>query len=74
MDKSWEVMSDLEDAFNEITTFRFLIEELKKAVDSNHTKRIIDSTSALDAFYNPYCTNWDEKFMKVWEFVVKKED
>ena len=54
--------------------YKLLIEELKKAVDSNHTKRIIDSTSALDAFYNPYCTNWDEKFMKVWEFVVKKED
>jgi len=73
-DKTWKVMSDLEDAFNQITTFYFLLNKLQEAVDGNHHQKIIDTTAALNAFYTPYCNNWDEKFMKAWEFVVKKED
>lgn len=72
IDKTWVAMSDLEDSFNQITTFGFLIEQLKSAVDSNNTQKIIDCTAALDSFYKPYCSNWDDKFAKVWELVVKK--
>ena len=74
LDKTWEVMNDVEQAFNQITTFQFLLNQLQDAVDDNHTQKIIDTTAALNAFYIPYCNNWDDKFEKAWEFVVKKED
>lgn len=72
-DKTWEVMNDLEEAFNRISTFQFLITQLQEAVDQNHPQKIIDITAALNAFYTPYCDNWDDKFKKAWEVVVKEQ-
>lgn len=63
-------MNDLEDAFNQITTFSFLLEQLQAAVDSKDAGRIVDTTAALNAFYSPYCTNWDIKFKAAWDHVV----
>ena len=71
-DKTWVVMNDLEDAFNQITTFSFLLEQLQEAVDADDTLRIVDTTAALNAFYPPYCNNWDDKFKTAWDHVVKK--
>ena len=69
-DKTWTVMNDLSEAFNQITTFSFLLEQLQEAVDSNDRQRIVDTTAALNAFYAPYCTNWDNKFEKAWNHNV----
>ena len=73
-DKTWTVMNDLEDAFNQITTFNFLLEQLQEAVDSGDAGRIVDTTAALNAFYSPYCTNWDIKFKAAWDHVVKGQN
>ena len=71
--KTWAVMNDLEEAFNQITTFSFLLEQLQEAVDAGDTQRIVDTTAALNAFYPPYCTNWDIKFNAAWDHVVRGE-
>ena len=71
IDKTWKVMNDLEDAFSQITTFSFLLDKLQKAVDAGDMQRIVDTTAALNAFYPPYCDNWDKKFKVAWEHVVK---
>ena len=72
-DKTWKVMNDLEDAFSQITTFSFLLDKLQKAVDAGDMQRIVDTTAALNAFYPPYCDNWDNKYKVAWSHVVKGE-
>ena len=72
-DKTWKVMNDLEDAFSQITTFSFLLDKLQEAVDAGDMQRIIDTTAALNAFYQPYCNNWDDKYKVAWDHVVRGE-
>ena len=72
MSKNWEVMNDLQEAFNQITTFDFLLDQLQEAVDTNKSEKIVEITLALNAFYHPYCNNWDDKFEKAWNHVVKE--
>ena len=72
--KTWEVMNDLEEAFNQITTFSFLLDQLQEAVDAKDELAIVDITLALNAFYPPYCNNWDNKFKKAWDHVVKESN
>ena len=72
--KTWEVMNDLQEAFNQITTFSFLLEQLQEAVDAKDELAIVDATLALNAFYPPYCNNWDNKFEKAWDHVVKESN
>ena len=67
-------MNDLEEAFNQITTFDFLLDQLQEAVDAGEKQKIVDTTLALNAFYYPYCNNWDDKFKKAWDCVVKNND
>jgi len=69
--KIWTVMNDLQDSFNQINTFSFLLDQLQEAVDAGDSQRIVDITAALNAFYTPYCNNWDNKFEKAWDVVVK---
>jgi hypothetical protein len=69
--KTWTVMNDLQESFNQINTFSFLLDQLQEAVDADDSQRIVDTTAALNAFYPPYCNNWDDKFEKAWEVVVK---
>ena len=68
---AWKVMSDLEDAFSEITTFNFMLKQLQEAVDNDRTKEIVDLTHALNAFMPVYIDNWDRKLKVAWEHVVK---
>ena len=72
-DKTWTVMNDLQEAFNQITSFSFLLDKLQEAVDAGDTQRIVDITAALNAFYPPYCDNWDIKFNVAWDHVVVGE-
>ena len=66
-------MNDLEEAFNQIATFSFLLDQLQEAVDAKDELAIVDTTLALNAFYPPYCNNWDNKFKKAWDHVVKED-
>ena len=70
-DKTWKVMNDLQEAFNQITSFSFLLDKLQEAVDAGDTQRIVDTTAALNAFYLPYCDNWDDKYKVAWNHVVR---
>ena len=71
VNKTWTVMNDLQASFDQITAFSFLLEQLQEAVDVGDSQRIVDTTAALNAFYPPYCNNWDDKFKKAWDVVVK---
>ena len=71
-DKNWTVMNDLQEAFNQITSFSFLLEQLQEAVDANETQKIVDITAALNAFYPPYCDNFDKKFSKAWDTIIRE--
>ena len=68
--KNWTVMNDLQQAFNQITTFNFLLDQLQEAVDSDDRQKIVDITHALNAFYHPYCNNWDKKFDIAWKEII----
>lgn len=74
IDKTWTVMNDLQEAFNQITTFSFLLDQLQEAVDSGDAQRTVDTTAALNAFYPPYCDNWDRKYAAAWNHLVKGEE
>ena len=50
MNETWKVMNDLEDAFSNITTFNFMLEELQDAVDHGRIDEIADIAHALNAF------------------------
>ncbi len=71
MNETWKVMSDLEVAFSEITTFNFMLKQLQEAVDNDRTKEIVDLTHALNAFMPVYIDNWERKYAVAWEHVVK---
>ena len=71
MTDTWKVMNDLEDAFSNIATFNFMLEQLQEAVDNGRTNEIVDLTHALNAFMPVYIDNWDRKFKVAWEHVVK---
>ncbi len=73
MNKTWTVMNDLQEAFNQITTFSVLLDQLQEAVDAGDSQRIVDITAALNAFYPPYCSNWDNKFENSWDHCVKND-
>jgi hypothetical protein len=70
---NWKVMQDLEDAFNNVVTIDFIAKQLQEAVDSNDTRRIADVSKALSSFLPLYTKNWDDKFLKAWEVVVKPD-
>ena len=40
--KTWEVMSELEQAFNKIATVEFMVDELNEAVCRNDTQEIVE--------------------------------
>lgn len=69
----WKVMNDVEEAFNQITTFEFLLTQLQEAVDNNDHRQIVDTTLALNAFYHPYCNNWDKRFKAAWKEIITKD-
>jgi hypothetical protein len=73
IDKNWEVLNDVQDAFNQITSFSFLLEQLQEAVDANEKQKIVDITAALNAFFVPYCDNFDKKFSKAWDTIIKNQ-
>ena len=72
-DQKWKVMNDLEQAFNQISTFDFLLDQLQEAVDSNNRQQIVDITLALNAFIVPFSNNWDKKFKEAWKEVITKD-
>ena len=70
--KHWDVMNKLEEAFSNINSISFMMEQLQEAVDSNNYDKIVDVCLALNAFLPVYTDNWDRKFKEAWDHVVKE--
>lgn len=72
-DKTWKVMNDLQESFNNITTFSFLLDKLQEAVDADDKLQIVDITAALNAYYPVYVSDFDNKFQTAWCHVVRNK-
>jgi len=70
--KTWEVMNDLEESFNKISSIEFLISELQEAVDKGDTNHINDVTAALSAFMPVYIENYDRASKRAWNNTVNE--
>jgi hypothetical protein len=70
----WDVMNKLEEAFSNINSISFMLEQLQEAVDSNNYDKMVDVSLALNAFLPVYTDNWDRKFKDAWNEVVKEEN
>ena len=70
VDPTWQAMNDLDEAFNQIGTFDFLLEQLQRHVDGQNQQGIVDTSHALLAFLPPYIQNFDEKFKVAWNQTV----
>jgi hypothetical protein len=70
----WDVMNKLEEAFSNINSISFMLEQLQEAVDSNNYDKMVDVSLALNAFLPVYTDNWDRKFKDAWNEVVKGEN
>lgn len=70
----WDVMNKLEEAFSNINSISFMMEQLQEAVDSNNYDKMVDVSLALNAFLPVYTDNWDRKFKDAWNEVVKEEN
>ena len=73
VDPTWNAMNNLEEAFNQIGTFDFLLDQLQRHVDEQNQQGIVDTSHALLAFLPPYIQNFDKKFKIAWEQTVKPE-
>jgi len=73
LSEHWDVMNKLEEAFSNINTISFMLEELQQAVDNNNYDKMVDVSLALNAFLPVYTDNWDRKFKEAWNQVVKGE-
>ena len=71
---TWHVMNDLEEAFNKIATFEFLIDHLQEAVDKQAFRQIVDTSHALLAFLPPYIDNYEKKFQVAWKKTVNHDN
>jgi hypothetical protein len=70
----WDVMNKLEEAFSNINSISFMMEQLQEAVDSNNYDKMVDVSLALNAFLPVYTDNWDRKFKEAWDQVVKENN
>ena len=71
---TWTVMNDLNEAFNEIGTFEFLLDQLQEAVDKQEWRQIVDTSHALIAFLPPYIDNYEKKFQVAWKKTVNHDN
>lgn len=71
---TWQVMNDLDEAFNKIATFEFLLDQLQRHVDEQNKQGIVDTSHALLAFLPPYIQNFDDKFKVAWKKTVNHDN
>jgi hypothetical protein len=71
---TWQAMNDLDEAFNQIGTFEFLLDQLQEAVDKQEWRQIVDTSHALIAFLPPYIDNYEKKFQVAWKKTVNHDN
>ena len=74
VDSTLQVMNDLDEAFNQIGTFEFLLDQLQRNVDEQNQQGIVDTSHALLAFLPPYIQNFDDKFKVAWKKTVNHDN
>lgn len=70
MNKNWDVMNNLDEAFSNINSISFMVEKLSEAMDNNRIDEAHDIVHALNAFLPVYTDNWDRKFKEAWDHVI----
>ena len=70
--KTWEVMNQLEEAFNKIAAVEFMVEELNDAVNQNETDRIVDISHALLSYLPVYISHYEKSSRRAWNNTVLK--
>ena len=70
--KTWEVMNQLEEAFNKIATVEFMVDELNDAVSRNDTQQIVDISAALMAYLPVYLSHYEKASRRAWNNTVVK--
>jgi hypothetical protein len=70
--KNWDAMNQLEEAFSNINSISFMLEELTEAMDNNRMDDAHNIAHALNAFLPVYTDNWDRKFKQAWDEVVNE--
>lgn len=68
--KTWEVMNNLEEAFNKISTVEFLAEELIIAVNKDDMNHVNNIANALLAYLPVYTENYDRASKRAWNNTV----
>ena len=68
--KTWEVMNNLEDAFNKISTVEFMAEELINAVNKDDMNHVNNIANALLAYLPVYTENYDRASKRAWNNTV----
>ena len=68
--KTWEVMNNLEEAFNKISTVEFMVEELINAVNKDDMNHVNNIANALLAYLPVYTENYDRASKRAWNNTV----
>ena len=70
--KTWEVMNNLEEAFNKISTVEFMAEELINAVNKDDMNHVNNIANALLAYLPVYTENYDRASKRAWNNTVRE--
>ena len=70
--KTWEVMNNLEEAFNKISTVEFMAEELINAVNKDDMNHVNNIANALLAYLPVYTENYDRASKRAWNNTVSE--
>ena len=70
-DETWEVMNNLEVAFNQIIPLSNMLDQLQEAVDRDERQSIIDITAALNAYVPVYIAQYDKASKRAWNKTVR---
>tara|TARA_B100000900_G_scaffold317799_1_gene276830 strand:+ start:320 stop:736 length:417 start_codon:yes stop_codon:yes gene_type:complete len=70
--KTWEVMHNLEDSFNRITTITQMVDDLVDAVSDRNENRVNDISTALKAYLPVYISQYDDASKRAWNNTVNE--
>ena len=68
--KTWEVMSNLEESFNRIKALEDMVEDLVEAVNNDDKELVVDLSHAIQAYLPVYISQYDKVSKKAWNNTV----
>ena len=70
--KTWEVMSDLEDSFNRIVAIETLVSDLEAASNRGDLEEVKTLSKALSSYLPTYISQYDKASRRAWNNTVLK--